>query len=114
PGAVFANVLADLEFTQAPDHRRANDQADKQCGEAGERSAEGQIAKDSERADVKDEKTFLVEQPIEQILPRSKSYTGSAILVCSLRRFTDPGFQRALQAHAARRPQQDVARSEEH
>jgi hypothetical protein len=50
---------------------------------------------------MKDEKTLLVQQPIEQILPRSKSYTGAAILVCSLRRFADPGFQRALQAHAA-------------
>ena len=72
-GAVFANVLADLEFTQAADHRRANDETDEQRGQAGEHRAEGQIAKDSERADVKDEKTFLVQQPIEQILPRSEN-----------------------------------------
>ena len=50
---------------------------------------------------MKDEKTLLVEQPIEQILPRSENYAGAAILMCSLRRFADPGFQRALQAHSA-------------
>ena len=53
--AVLADVLADLEFTQAANHRRADDEADEQRGQAGEGGAEGQIAKDSERADMKDD-----------------------------------------------------------
>ncbi len=71
-GAVFADVLADLEFAQAMNDGRANDQSDKQCSQAGEGGAEGQIAEDSERADMKDDKSLLVEQPIEQIRPRSQ------------------------------------------
>src|ERR1035437_10047814 len=79
-GTVLAVVLANLEFTRGADHRRANNKANEQRGQAGEHGTESQIAEDSERADVKDEKTLLVQQPIEQILPRSKIYTGAAFL----------------------------------
>src|ERR1035437_2345345 len=100
-GPVFADVLANLEFTQAADHRRANNKANEQRGQAGEHGAESQIAKDSERADMKDEKTLLVKQPIEQILPRSESYAGAATLMCSVQRFANPSFERTLQTRSA-------------
>ena len=70
--AVLANVLADLEFAQAMNDRRSDDQSDEQCGQAGEDGAKRQIAEDSERADVKDDKSFLIQQPIEQIRPRPR------------------------------------------
>ena len=69
-GAVFANVLADLEVAQSPHHRRADHQSHEQRRQAGECGAKRQIAEDSERADVKNDKTLLIEQPIEQIIPR--------------------------------------------
>jgi hypothetical protein len=69
-GAVFADVLADLKISEAPDNRRADDQPNEESGKAGEGSAKGQIAEDSERADMKYDETLLVEQPIEQIVPR--------------------------------------------
>ena len=65
-GAVFANVLADLEFTQAANDGRPDDQSDEECGEAGEGGAKRKIAEDSERADMEDDKSFLIQQPIEQ------------------------------------------------
>ena len=52
-GAVFADVLADLEFAQPANYRRADDQPHKQRGEAGEGCAKRQIAEDTERADMK-------------------------------------------------------------
>ncbi len=70
-GTVFANVLADLEFAQPANHRRANDEADEQCGKAGERGTKSEIAKDSERTDMKDDESLLIQQPIKQVLPRS-------------------------------------------
>src|ERR1039458_490755 len=45
---LFANVLSDLEFTQAADDQRAHDQGRKRSREAGECSAEGDVAKDAE------------------------------------------------------------------
>jgi len=36
---LFADVLADLEIAQAPNHDRPNDQAGEKRGEAGESSA---------------------------------------------------------------------------
>ena len=45
----FANVLADLKFAQPADDQRPNDQRGEQSGQAGERSAEGQVAEDAER-----------------------------------------------------------------
>ncbi len=103
--AILAYVLADLEFTQTANHGRADDKTDEQCGEAGERGAEGQIAKDSERTDVEDDETLLVKQPIEQISFRPESSVRTS--VCSNRRFAHPHLERAFQANSPRRFQQD-------
>lgn len=51
---------------------------------------------------MKDEKTLLVQQPIEQILPRSECYAGAANLRCNVRRFAHPTFERTLQSDSAR------------
>ncbi len=58
-GAVFANVLADLKFAQAANHCRADDESDEERGQAGEDSAKRKIAKDSERADMKDDEILF-------------------------------------------------------
>jgi len=48
----FADVLAYLEFAQAIDYQRADDQSGEQGCEACEGRAEGQITEDSERREV--------------------------------------------------------------
>ncbi len=70
-GAILANVLANLKFAQPMNDGRTDDETDEQRSEAGESGAKRQIAKDSERADMKDDESLLIQQPIEQILPRS-------------------------------------------
>ncbi len=65
-GAVLANVLANLKFPDAANDGRPNDQPDEQCGETGESGAKRKVAEDSERADMKNDESFLIQQPIEQ------------------------------------------------
>ncbi len=64
-GAVFADVLADLEFAQLLDDVRADEQRDEQRGERREGGAEREIAKDAEG--VKERKELFVEQPVKQV-----------------------------------------------
>src|SRR5208283_4718231 len=66
-GAILADVLADLEVTQTANDGRPDQKTDEKRSEAGKGSAKRQIAKNSERADMKDDKSLLVKQPIEQI-----------------------------------------------
>ncbi len=69
-GTVLADILANLELAQAANHSRSDHQPHKQRGQTGEGSAKRQVAEDAERTDMKNQKPLLVEQPIEQILPR--------------------------------------------
>src|SRR5215469_10213841 len=69
---LLANVLANLELAQPAHDRGAYDQSDEQRGQAGKGSAKCEVTKDSERADMEDDESLLVEQPIEQILSRPK------------------------------------------
>src|SRR5215831_2797825 len=68
--AIFADVLSDLEVPQASHHGWSDDETDEECREAGECRAKGQVAKDSEWADMKYDEALLIEQPVEQIIPR--------------------------------------------
>ena len=68
-GAVFADVLADLEFAQLLDDVRADEQRDQQRRERGEGRAKREIAEDAER--VKERKQLLVEQPVKQVASRA-------------------------------------------
>src|SRR5207253_7287212 len=63
-GTFFADVLSDLEFAQLTDDRRTDDQPHKQRRQAGEGSAEGEIAEQAEGRKVRLQ--HLVQQPIEQ------------------------------------------------
>jgi len=63
-GALFADELTDLKFTQAIDDQWANDQAGEQGGETGERSPERKIAKDAEGREIVEE--FDEQQPVKQ------------------------------------------------
>ncbi len=96
-GAIFADVLPDLEFAQPADNSRSDDEANKQSSEARESRAECQIAKDSERADVEDDETLLVKQPIEQISSSSCIVT----LMRSNHCFPHPNLKRTFQTNAA-------------
>jgi hypothetical protein len=58
--------LANLKFADATNDGRSNDQSDEECGEAGEGGAKRKVAEDSERADMKDDKSLLIQQPVEQ------------------------------------------------
>ena len=51
-GTFFADVLADLKFTQAADDQRPDHQSGEQRGQAGKRSAESQITENPERRKV--------------------------------------------------------------
>jgi hypothetical protein len=61
---LFADVLADLKFAQLLNYEWPDEQSDQHRGEAGKRSAEGQIAEDAERPEVGEE--FLIKQPVKQ------------------------------------------------
>ena len=69
-GTVFAYVLADLEIAQTAHDGRPDDKTDEEGGKTGEGRAKGQIAEDSERADMKYDEALLIKQPVEQITPR--------------------------------------------
>ena len=51
-GTFFADVLPDLEITQAPDHQRPHNQSSEQRGQAGKRSAKRDVPEDTEGRDV--------------------------------------------------------------
>src|ERR1019366_1488429 len=61
---LFADVLPDLEIAQAPDHDRPHDQAGEKGGEAGERCAESQVAKNTEWRKIMEQ--LQIEQPVKQ------------------------------------------------
>ena len=63
--AVFADVLADLEFAQLLDDVGPDEQRDQQRGEGGEGGAKREIAEDPER--VKEREELFVEQPVKQV-----------------------------------------------
>ena len=62
--AVFADVLADLEFAQLLDDVGADEERDEQRGERRKGGAKSEIAEDPEG--VKERKQLFVEQPVEQ------------------------------------------------
>ena len=68
--AIFADVLSDLEVAQTTYDTRSDDQTDEECGQAGEGRTKGQIAENTERTDMKYDEALLIEQPVEQIIPR--------------------------------------------
>jgi len=60
----FANVLADLEITQAADDERSDNQRGEKRGEAGESRAEGDITENAEGRNVVLQ--LQEQQPVEQ------------------------------------------------
>src|SRR5713101_1431165 len=83
-GTFLANVLANLEFAQPVNHQRTNDQSGKHRGQTGKRSAEGQIAENSERRKIVEQ--FRIQQPVEQsasgqflVVGRRSSVVGRAL-----------------------------------
>ena len=63
-GAVFADVLADLEFAQLLNDVRADEERDEQRRERGKGGAKREIAKDTEW--MEERKELFVQQPIKQ------------------------------------------------
>jgi hypothetical protein len=63
-GTFFADVLADLEFTQAVDDHRPNDEPREQRRKASECSAEREIAKNPEGREIVEK--LDEQQPVKQ------------------------------------------------
>ena len=63
-GAVFADVLANLELAQLFNDEGPDQQGNEHRGQAGKRSTKRQIPKDAEGSEVR--KKFLVQQPVKQ------------------------------------------------
>jgi hypothetical protein len=51
-GPFFADVLSDLKFAEAIDHKRTNDESREQCGQTGERGPKSQIAEDAKWREI--------------------------------------------------------------
>ena len=58
--SLLADILADLEFAQAADHRRADDERHEQRRQAGKGRAEREVAEDPERPHVEVPEYVLV------------------------------------------------------
>ena len=67
--AVFADVLADLEFAQLLDHVGADEHGDQQRRERGKDGAKREIAEDPEG--VKEREQLFVKQPVKQEASRA-------------------------------------------
>ena len=70
-GAVFADILADLEFAEFLDDVGPDEHGDEQGGERCEDGAKGEITEDPEW--VEEREQLFVEQPVEQVVSNAGS-----------------------------------------
>ena len=77
--AVFADVLADLEFAQLLDDVGADEECDQQRGKRGKDGAKSEVAEDAEG--VKEREQLFVEQPVEQEDSRCRNGRGFRMIL---------------------------------